>query len=89
LTHFVAGDEGPAGGYEVPLAVAPAKVDSVINHRVINGKHVVAGVSGGVRVDPTALAARDAVQTDEYGLVATNRRASIPKSLPKSAWWWD
>ena len=84
VTHF-----GPAGAYEVPLGIAPAKVDSVINHRVIGGKHVVAGVSGGVRVDPSSLAARQAVQTDDYGLVATDRRASVPKSLPKNAWWWD
>jgi hypothetical protein len=84
LTHF-----GPEGGYEVPLSLAPTKVDSVINHRVINGKHVVAGVSGGVRVDPVALAAKQAVQTDDYGLVATDRRQSVPKSLPKNAWWWD
>ncbi|HEX5105859.1 MAG TPA: DUF1598 domain-containing protein, partial [Pirellulaceae bacterium] len=58
LTHF-----GPDGGYAAELGIAPAKVDSVINHRVINGKHVVAGVSGGVRVDATSLAARAAVQT--------------------------
>jgi hypothetical protein len=50
---------------------------------------VVAAVSGGVRVDPTSLAAKSAVQTDEYGLVATDRRGSAPKSLPKNAWWWD
>jgi hypothetical protein len=73
----------------VPLGIAPAKVDSVINHRVIGGKHVVAGVSGGVRVDPVSLAARQAVKTDEYGLVATDRRGSAPQSLPKNAWWWD
>lgn len=84
LTHF-----GPQGEYEVPLGIAPAKVDSVINHRVIGGKHVVAGVSGGVRVDPVSLAARQAVKTDEYGLVATDRRGSAPHSLPKNAWWWD
>jgi hypothetical protein len=89
LTHFVPGEEGPEGGYEVPLGIAPARVDSVINHRVIHGKHVVAGVSGGVRVDPVALAAKQAVKTDDYGLVATDRRASVPKSLPKNAWWWD
>jgi hypothetical protein len=84
LTHF-----GPDGGYEIDLGVAPAKVDSVINHRVINGKHVVAGVSGGVTVDARALAAKQAVKTDDYGLMATERRGSTPKSLPRHAWWWD
>jgi hypothetical protein len=84
LTHF-----GPEGAYDVPLGIAPAKVDSVINHRVIGGKHVVAGVSGGVRVEPASLAARQAVKNDDYGLVGADRRASVPKSLPKNAWWWD
>ena len=34
----------------------PEEVDSVINHRVI-GKHVMAVVSGGVRVDARGVAA--------------------------------
>ncbi|MEX2174770.1 MAG: DUF1598 domain-containing protein [Pirellulaceae bacterium] len=84
LTHF-----GPGGDYEVPLGVAPAKVDSVINHRVIGGRHVVAGVSGGVRVDPRTVAAAQAVKTDEYGLVSADRRGSTPQALPRRAWWWD
>ncbi|MDX1945581.1 MAG: DUF1598 domain-containing protein [Pirellulaceae bacterium] len=84
LTHF-----GHDGGYEIERGIAPAKVDSVINHRVIGGKHVIAGVSGGVTVDARELAARQAVQTDEYGLVAGERKASAPKSLPRHAWWWD
>jgi len=84
LTHF-----GPGGGYEVELGIAPARVDSVINHRVINGKHVVAGVSGGVTVDPRKLAAKDAVQTAERGEMAEYRKTSAPTDLPKHAWWWD
>ena len=84
LTHF-----GPDGGYEIERGLAPAKVDSVINHRVIGGKHVIAGVSGGVTVDARGLAAKQAVQTDDYGLMAGERKASAPKSLPRHAWWWD
>ncbi|MCU0880112.1 MAG: DUF1598 domain-containing protein [Pirellulaceae bacterium] len=84
LTHF-----GPEGGYAIPLGAAPAQVDSVINHRVIAEKHVVAGVSGGVRVDPAQYVSREAVQTDEYGTVATERRGSTPREVPRRAWWWD
>ena len=84
LTHF-----GPGGDYAVELGVAPARVDSVINHRVIHGKHVVAGVSGGVRVDPLRLASRDAVQTAESGEMAEYRQNSAPTELPRHAWWWD
>jgi hypothetical protein len=84
LTHF-----GADGGYAIPLGAAPTQVDSVINHRVIAEKHVVAGVSGGVRVDPAQYVSRQAVQTDDYGTVATERRGSTPRDVPRRAWWWD
>ena len=32
--------------------VPPREVESVVNHRLIGGKHIVVGVSGGVSVDP-------------------------------------
>lgn len=84
LTHF-----GPDGAYEPALDFAPTKVDSVINHRIINGKHLVAGVSGGVTVDARPLATVAAVKTDDYGLMKVDRAASRPKELPRNAWWWD
>jgi hypothetical protein len=84
LTHF-----GPGGEYPVELGVAPARVDSVINHRVINDKHVVAGVSGGVRVDPRQLVSAGAVQTAESGEMAEYRKTSAPAELPRHSWWWD
>jgi hypothetical protein len=84
LTHF-----GPDGTYEPEMDFAPTKVDSVINHRIIDGKHLVAGVSGGVTVDARPLATIAAVKTDDYGLLKTDRSASRPKALPRNAWWWD
>jgi hypothetical protein len=84
LTHF-----GPHGAYQPELDVAPTKVDSVINHRVIDGKHLVAGVSGGVTVDARSLVEKKAVKTDEYGLLKSERSVSTPKNLPRHAWWWD
>lgn len=84
LTHF-----GPAGTYEPELDFAPTKVDSVINHRIIGGKHLVAGVSGGVTVDARSLAVPSAVKTDDYGLLKSERIASQPKNLPRNGWWWD
>jgi hypothetical protein len=84
MTHF-----GPDGDYAPDLGPAPREVESVINHRVIGGKHVVAAVSGGVRVDTHGLAAREAVKTDTYGLLSGERRASLPQNLPRRSWWWD
>jgi Protein of unknown function (DUF1598) len=84
MTHF-----GPGGEYALELGPAPTEVESVINHRVLGGKHVVAVISGGVRVDPHELAARESVKADTYGLMAGERRTSTPKELPRRAWWWD
>ena len=56
---------------------------------LINGKHVVAGVSGGVRVDPRQLVSHEAVQTAESGEMAEYRQTSVPAELPRHAWWWD
>ena len=84
LTHF-----GPQGDYQVPLGPTPAQVDSVVNHRLINGKHVVAGVSGGVEVDARSLVQPSAIKTDTYGLLKAARGPAAPRDLPRNAWWWD
>lgn len=84
MTHF-----GADGAYEPELGVAPVEVESVMNHKLVGGKHVIAAVSGGVTVDPRQLATRQAVKTDNYGLLKTERSGSAPKNLPRGAWWWD
>jgi hypothetical protein len=84
LTHF-----GPEGDYRPELGTAPRQVESIINHRLLSGNRIVAGVSGGVTVDARSLAAKQAIEVDQYGLLKTEQRASAPKSLPRGAWWWD
>lgn len=84
MTHF-----GPKGEYAPTLGPAPTEVDSVMNHRVIGGRHVVAAVSGGVRVETDGLSAREAVKTDTYGLMSSERGASKPQEMPRRSWWWD
>jgi hypothetical protein len=83
MTYF-----GDPAGMPVELGRAPEKVDTVINHRVIRGVHIVAGVSGGVRVDPAALVSDGNLLVDRDGTLAS-RRADGLKSLPADAWWWD
>lgn len=72
-----------AGPYEVERVEPMATVESVVNHRVINRVHVVAGVSGGVRADPAALVSAGALQKQP--------RAAAPPipQLPADVWWWD
>ncbi len=84
LPHFSDG-----GAYQVTLGEAPREVESVINHRMINQKQIVAGVSGGVTVDTRSLVRRDSISTDNYGLVSGARGTGVPDKLPRDAWWWD
>ncbi|MGI8982825.1 MAG: DUF1598 domain-containing protein [Pirellulaceae bacterium] len=84
MTHF-----GPEGQYEPALGIAPTKVDSVVNYRLINGSVVTAGVSGGVVVEARGLAKKEAVKPDEYGALKGQRKDAAPKELPRGAWWWD
>jgi hypothetical protein len=84
MTHF-----GPGGAYSPELGTAPSEVDSVMNHKVINGKHIIAAVSGGVTVDPRSLGARQSVKNDDRGLIGVYRRDNTPQALPRRAWWWD
>ncbi len=83
MTHF-----GDKDAFAIELAPAPREVDTVINHRVINRVHVVAGVSGGVRVDPQPLVAGTAVQADAHGTLK-ERRGAAPGQMPTDVWWWD
>jgi len=75
--------------YQLVEDQAPTEVDSVINHRVIGGKHVVAGVSGGVSVDFKPLVRSDAITTSDYGLLKANHAQAVPPQRPAGRWWWD
>ncbi|MFN3149290.1 DUF1598 domain-containing protein [Bremerella sp.] len=85
MTHF-----GPKGGYQVATGSAPKVVDTIMNMRVIDRKHIIAGVSGGVSFDPTAMLSEEKMTVDEYGLMSADHKASdIPKAIKHHSWWWD
>ena len=86
LTYF-----GDSEICPVELGSAPKETDTIVNHRVFGGKHIVAGVSGGVSVDARSLVQTNSIKTDTYGLLKANRTGSAPKQkqLPANAWWWD
>jgi hypothetical protein len=67
---------------------APQTVDTVAAHRVINGKHIVAAVSGGVRIEPAKFAARENIKTSRSETVAYERKSSTPPASVER-WWWD
>lgn len=84
-THFYNG-----AGYKVELGVAPEKVETVIRHRIINRRHIIAGVSGGVIIHTEPLARRDAIKVEVNGTMEFDYRAATPpRDIPWNAWWWD
>ena len=66
----------------------PRTVDSVVNHRVYNGRDVVVQVAGGVRADLGSLLA-------DRGRLKPNAKlnhiapAARPADLDSDRWWWD
>lgn len=83
---------GDGGSYPVELGATPKTVETVANYRVTrSGKkiHTLAGVSGGVRVDPSPLVSLEAIKTEPYGPMARELSDAAPRELPAEAWWWD
>lgn len=80
---------GSDRGYPVQLATAPREVETVINHRVINRRHIVAGVSGGVAIDPNSLVERDTIKVNTYGDLESEAVSAKPAELSQDVWWWD
>jgi len=92
LTCFGGKDPRDPLVYQIALGSAPEKVDTVANYRVIRNRkqiHTIAGVSGGVRVDPTGLVATSAIETTGNATVSRQHSTSTPGELPAGAWWWD
>jgi hypothetical protein len=59
----------------------------VINHKVLAGRHIIAGVSGGVSVQPKQLVSL--IKSDDYGVMKAERSGSAPDNLKSNVWWWD
>ncbi|HEY2146284.1 MAG TPA: DUF1598 domain-containing protein, partial [Pirellulales bacterium] len=74
--------------YRVETSDAPKTVETVINHRIVNGKTILVGVSGGVSCDPSSLIQPTAMHSD-YGVLREQRSAAKPKAEVRNVWWWD
>jgi hypothetical protein len=74
----------------LPKSPAPKAVETVINHRVIGGRQIIAGVSGGVWVDggkSLQVSAGDAASAGKLAAAKTSRREAPVEG--KIVWWWD
>jgi hypothetical protein len=72
---------------QLPQGAVPRQVETVINHRVVNKRQIVAGVSGGVMVAPRDVLS-EARSTRGDGLAA-KRSAPTSNEDIGGAWWWD
>ncbi len=83
---------GDPGAYQVELAPAPKTVETVANYRVLRTPgqiHTIAGVSGGVSINPLSLVSPGAIDMDRHGTLNNQRSTAVPKELALEAWWWD
>ncbi|TWT30590.1 DUF1598 domain-containing protein [Blastopirellula retiformator] len=81
---------GAGGRYRPERLLVAKEVETIMNHRVFDKKHIIAGVSGGVSVDASSLLKDNFIHEDEYGLMDADLKGSVtPKDLAPEAWWWD
>ncbi len=76
------------GSYHPATYAVPKEVDSVVNHKVFNGRDVVVQVAGGVRADVVSIVKDPNLAKEAPQLTAIAKQADAPK-LPAGRWWWD
>ncbi len=81
---------GADGECRVRQEVAPQAVDTVANHRMFNGRQIIASVSGGVTADPIQFVKQSAIHVDANGQLDSEHRRDTPAvELSRDQWWWD
>ncbi len=76
-----------AAALRLPQLAVPREVETVINHRMIDKRHIIAGISGGVWIDaPKSFKVKHFELVDVPDL-SKKRVAAIPPSA--ESWWWD
>lgn len=83
----------------LPRLATPQGVETVINHRVIGGRHIIAGVSGGVWVDggkSLAIAPAEGGLAASMASMRTRPAAAVHAEGAEGdavdqpiVWWWD
>lgn len=78
----------PEGEYATAHYAVPKEIDSVVNHRVYNGRDIVVQVAGGVRGDFMAVV-RDPKLTPESPRLGSLVSTVKAPEIPAGRWWWD
>ena len=85
MTYFTPPTPESWLAYRPLLSPAPQTVETVVNHRVINRRHIVAGVSGGVSFDSVQFVGRHVRQHDDTKSLRNLQQGIVPADV----WWWD
>ncbi len=80
---------GNPRAFAVEQGDAPREVETVVNCRVVNRGLIIAGVSGGVQVEPAALVRRQAIEVSRDGALSSQRSTAAAKQRAGDNWWWD
>jgi hypothetical protein len=78
----------PHGEYAAAQYAVPKEVDSVVNHRVYNGREIVVQVAGGVQGDLMSVV-KDAKKTPEAPRLKSIAQQGQAAERPVGRWWWD
>jgi hypothetical protein len=92
LDNRIGWDHGAfaTGGEYQSAKYAPAKeVDTVVNHRVYNGKDIVVQAAGGVTVNTLATVSNPETSHESAEIAAVANTAKADDKLPEGRWWWD
>lgn len=76
-----------ADALRLPRVAVPREVETVVNHRVINRRHILAGISGGVLVDSRKALEIRAANVSDTKAPAPLR--AVPDDAAQDMWWWD
>lgn len=76
-----------SGQLKSPALQTPRSVPSLVNYRLVRGRHWLICISGGVEIQPRRIIARQNREADD-GNIATTRRISAAPEAP-ARWWWD
>ena len=72
------------GEYRTEELVPTTEINTVVNHRVYNGKDVVVQVAGGVRGDVMPVVTNPQQRRESANLQSLNAEVSA-----ENGWWWD
>ncbi len=74
----------------LPQVKSPRTVETVVNHRVVGGRHIIAGISGGVRIDAAKQIAVSSANDNSAGkLTPAKKPVEQAHAAEELVWWWD